>query len=137
GAAEAGVARSIQQMKQATARQANLGARNMILNSAWLILMFLAIALCLATFTTRSIVRPINRLVEGTQALAAGDYSRRIRVDGEDELARLATAFNEMAVAIDFGQDELTRSHDSLVAQKQRVQTIVDSSPDRLVLPEA
>src|SRR5205814_2555539 len=92
--------------------------------------------LCLATFTTRSIVRPISRVVEGTQALASGDYSRRIRVDGEDELARLATAFNEMAAAIELGQDELTRSHDSLVAQKQRVQTIVDSSPDGLVLLE-
>jgi NtrC-family two-component system sensor histidine kinase KinB len=135
-AAQSGAEESVNEMRVATATEANTGAKRMFLNSAWLILMFLALALCLATITTRSLVRPINQLVRGTQALAAGDYSQRIRVEGEDELGRLALAFNDMAVAIEGGQAELRRSHETLIAQKRRMQTIVDSSPDGLVLLE-
>lgn len=128
--------KSVEEMNQATRGEANRQARQMILNSIWLIAMFLCLALFLATLTTRSIVRPVDRLVRGTQALAAGDFAQRIPVETEDELGRLAGAFNSMAAAIQTSQNELHRSHDSLMAQKQRVQTIVDSSPDGLVMIE-
>ena len=115
---------------------ANRHAEQMITSSAWLIPLFLVLALLLATLTARSLVRPINRLVGGTQALAAGQYNQRIKVQGDDELARLALAFNEMAWAIERGQAELLQSHDSLSAEKARIEAIVDSSPDGLVMLE-
>jgi signal transduction histidine kinase len=96
--------------------------------------LFLMLALFLATLTARSLVRPINELLRGTQSLAAGEYNRRIKVRGDDELARLALAFNEMASAIERGQAELQQSHDSLAAEKARIEGIVTSSPDGLVM---
>lgn len=132
GAQEAN--KTLQALAKATQGEANQSAGKMSFYSGWLILLFLAMAFVLATVTTRSLVRPINRLVTATQALAAGEFSRRIRVEGEDELARLAIAFNEMAAAIEGGEAKLRQSRDSLAAQKQRIQTIVDSSPDGLVL---
>lgn len=117
-------------------RVANLTAKRMLLNSAWLIPLFLVMALFLATLTAKSLVRPINQLVKATQALAAGHYDQRIRVSGDDELARLAFAFNDMAGAIQRGQEELQQSHTVLAAEKARIQGIVESSPDGLVMLE-
>jgi signal transduction histidine kinase len=124
------------QIQERSRQVANRAAGQMLLNSAWLIPLFLVLALFLATLTARSLVRPINQLVKGTQALAAGEYGQRIKVQGDDELARLAGAFNTMAGAIQAGQAELQQSHDSLVAEKTRIEGIVDSTPDGLVMLE-
>lgn len=116
---------------------ANRAAGRMLSYSIWLIPLFLILALFLATLTARSLVRPINQLVKGTQALATGEYSRRIKIQGaDDELARLALAFNDMAGAIESGQAQLQQSHDFLAAEKARIQGIVESSPDGLVMLE-
>jgi signal transduction histidine kinase len=117
-------------------RVADQTAGRMLMNSTWLLPLFLVLALFLATLTARSLVKPINQLVQGTQALAAGDYTRRITVRGEDELARLAIAFNDMAGAIERGQSELQQSHDSLATEKARMEAIVQASPDGLVMLE-
>jgi signal transduction histidine kinase len=117
-------------------RVANRAAAQMLLNSAWLIPLFLVLALFLATLTARSLVRPINQLVKGTQALAAGEYHQRIKIRGDDELGRLAVAFNDMAGAIDLGQAQLRQSHATLAAEKARIQGIVECSPDGLVMLE-
>jgi len=110
--------------------------RSMVGYSAWLVPLFLLLALFLATMTSRSIVKPINQLVKGTQALAAGEYNQRIKIRGDDELSRLAIAFNDMASAIERGQSELQQSHNSLAEEKARIEGIVSSSPDGLVLLE-
>ena len=58
------------------------------------------IGLVLATWRmTASITRPISRLDEAAERLAAGD-SVEVAVEGEDELARLAASFNRMAQEI-------------------------------------
>ncbi|MFN3652880.1 MAG: ATP-binding protein [Armatimonadota bacterium] len=124
---------NIQKQSNAVATRA---AGKMLLNSAWLIPLFLVLALFLAMLTAKSLVRPINQLVKGTQALAAGDYSLRIRASGDDELARLAVAFNDMAAAIQIGRAELQESHDTLAEEKLRIQAIVESSPDGLLMLE-
>lgn len=113
---------------------ARRAAAQSLMNSAWLIPLFLILALFLATLTARSLVKPINQLVQGTQALATGDYSQRIKIRGDDELARLAGAFNNMAAAVEIAQAELQQSHDSLSAEKARIEGIVQSSPDGLVM---
>ena len=84
-----------------------------LMNSAWLIPLFLVLALFLATLTARSLVKPINQLVGATQALAAYGQQADQR-PGDDELARLAGAFNNMAVAIETGQAALQQSNDHL-----------------------
>ena len=52
------------------------------------------------------IVRPVREAAEIAEELTAGDLSRRIAVRGEDELARLAVAFNEMGVSL---QQQISR----------------------------
>jgi two-component system sensor histidine kinase MtrB len=49
---------------------------------------------------TRSIVSPVRQAARVAEQFAAGRLDERIAVTGEDELARLATSFNDMAAAL-------------------------------------
>jgi two-component system sensor histidine kinase MtrB len=53
-----------------------------------------------AALISRSVVSPVREAARVAEQLAAGQLDVRIRVSGEDELARLATSFNGMAAAL-------------------------------------
>ncbi|AOS65438.1 MtrAB system histidine kinase MtrB [Actinoalloteichus hymeniacidonis] len=74
-----------------------------------LILGGLAIVLLLAGVTnlvTRQVVRPVRQAAVVAERFAEGDLDDRMRVVGEDEVARLAESFNEMAASL---QDQIHR----------------------------
>lgn len=81
----------------AAADQARAVAVGIIAGGALL----LAASVAATLLVSRTLVRDLAALEVGTSALSAGDYGHRIEVRGEDELARLATAFNRMAARID------------------------------------
>jgi two-component system sensor histidine kinase MtrB len=60
------------------------------------VLLLLLIA-ALTWLLTRQIVTPIRMARRVAERLAAGQLQERLRVTGEDDLARLATSFNQMA----------------------------------------
>ena len=45
----------------------------------------------------RQVVRPVREAAKTAEALASGDLGKRMDVHGDDEIARLGNAFNEMA----------------------------------------
>lgn len=49
---------------------------------------------------TRQVVTPVRLAREVAERLAAGRLQERLRVTGEDDLARLATSFNQMASSL-------------------------------------
>ena len=57
----------------------------------------LLIAAVLGLAITRSIVQPLDRLVEGSKALARGEFQHRVSITGKDELAHLGQVFNDTA----------------------------------------
>jgi len=61
---------------------------------------------------SRRMVRPIQRLRDGAQAVQAGDLTRRVAVDRPDEIGELAAAFNAMT-------EELARSHTELERKEE------------------
>lgn len=52
----------------------------------------------------RRITRPLVQMTGASRAIAQGDYSQRIDVHGDDEVAVLGAAFNEMAQQVDRSQ---------------------------------
>ncbi|MBO4275117.1 MtrAB system histidine kinase MtrB [Microbispora triticiradicis] len=50
-----------------------------------------------ASLVTRQVVIPVRLARQAAERLAAGRLEERLKVRGEDDLARLATSFNEMA----------------------------------------
>jgi signal transduction histidine kinase len=57
----------------------------------------LALAALLGSWVTHSITRPLSHLVTGSRALAEGQFTHRVPVNGSDELAHLALVFNRTA----------------------------------------
>jgi PAS domain S-box-containing protein len=57
----------------------------------------LLIAAILGLAITRSITLPLDRLVEGSKALARGEFQHRVSITGKDELAHLGQVFNDTA----------------------------------------
>jgi len=78
-----------------------------------MLLMLAAVVGFAAYPIVRFIVRRLERLQQGAEALAAGDLSARVVVEGHDEVARLATSFNHAAARI----EQLVGAHKMLLAQ--------------------
>ena len=55
---------------------------------------------CVAWFVTRQVVTPVRLARQVAERLAAGLLDQRMRVRGEDDLARLAGSFNQMATSL-------------------------------------
>jgi signal transduction histidine kinase len=64
-------------------------------------LVALGAALLAALLLARSLSRPVVNLARATEAVARGDYSQRVQVQGRDELATLSSRFNTMAEEVD------------------------------------
>jgi formate hydrogenlyase transcriptional activator len=60
----------------------------------------LLIAVFLGLAITRSITGPLGLLVEGSKALARGEFGHQVSVLGKDELAQLGQVFNDSAVRL-------------------------------------
>ena len=55
------------------------------------------VAVILSVYLSRSVIAPVRLMSAATDRIANGRYEERILVEGEDELAQLATRFNQMA----------------------------------------
>lgn len=56
--------------------------------------------LCLY-YLTRKMITPLQQMSKAAKKFAVGDFSYRVKVEGDDELADLGRAFNDMADALD------------------------------------
>lgn len=63
-------------------------------------LLLLALILVTASVVLRIVIRPVQIAAEVAESLTAGNLRKRIDVKGEDEVARLGQAFNQMASAL-------------------------------------
>jgi len=80
----------------------------------------LLIAAGLGVAITRSITEPLGRLVEGSKALARGEFQYQVSVIGQDELAQLGQVFNATAGRLQNLYENLRKSEANL-AEAQRL----------------
>ncbi|HEX2994102.1 MAG TPA: GAF domain-containing protein [Anaerolineales bacterium] len=73
---------------------------NSLAGTALLALFVVAIAITAVVISARTIADPITTLVHTTESFATGKLSARALVDREDEIGRLAQAYNQMAVQL-------------------------------------
>src|SRR3954470_23858700 len=55
------------------------------------------LALVVTQVLARGMTSPLREMTAAAQAMARGDYSRRVRATSNDEVGELAVAFNRMA----------------------------------------
>jgi signal transduction histidine kinase len=82
--------------------------------SAVAILVILPPAALFSALFTRQMTRRLQTLAAGTSALRSGEYSTRIRVEGEDEVAQLQADFNAMADALEQAMCDLRAERDNV-----------------------
>src|ERR1700730_13772650 len=82
----------------------------------------LLIAATLGLAITRSITQPLARLVEGSKALARGEFQHQVSVTGKDELAHLGQVFNDTARRLRDLYTNLQRGED-------RLRLVIDTIP--------
>jgi PAS domain S-box-containing protein len=82
----------------------------------------LLIAATLGLAITRSVTRPLARLVEGSKALARGEFQHQVSVTGKDELAHLGLVFNDTARRLQDLYATLQQSED-------RLRLVIDTIP--------
>ena len=98
-------------------QESALVSRNLQRVSSAAALAALLASLAVSFWIIRSISRPLGRLTEATQAVAAGRFSYRLEVEGEDELAQLARDFDSMTSRLN-ELDELKRDFISHVSHE-------------------
>ncbi len=94
------------------------------LSLVWLLSVLSAV--WLAFIAARKLVSPINDLVEGTRAVAAGDYETQLPVSGEDELSFLTRSFNAMTRKISRARATAERSQRMEALQKSYLQSVLE-----------
>ena len=78
------------------------------------VVLTLLIAATLGLLITRSITRPLEQLVKGSNMLARGEFTHRVPIQGEDELAQLGSVFNDTAQRLQDLYERLQSSEDRL-----------------------
>lgn len=80
-----------------------------------------ALLAAIASLVTRWVVLPVRHAARAAQLLSAGQLQERLQVGGADDLAALATSFNDMADSL---QDKLRELEELSKAQRQFVSDV-------------
>ncbi len=91
----------------------------------WIITLITVLGLLFAIFASRLLtgdLLDLENLSRGTSRLGKGDLAHRVSVNRQDELGRLAEAFNDMAAQLEANKTslELLATHDSLTGLYNR-----------------
>jgi two-component system sensor histidine kinase MtrB len=81
-----------------TAEQSTIGVVQSTLLVGGLVLLLLLAGI--ANLVTRQVVRPVRSAAQAAERFAGGELDERMVVVGEDDVARLAQSYNEMAESI-------------------------------------
>lgn len=73
----------------------------------WGLLLCIVVGACLALLLTILLTRPLHHLVESANRIREGNFKTRANIFSNDEIGRLATAFNQMTDALNQYQQEV------------------------------
>ena len=76
---------------------------------------------------SRRLVSPIQNLVEGTKAVAKGDFDMRLPVPGKDEIGFLINSFNEMTKGLSVAKKQASLSQNLVEAERANLEIILAS----------
>ena len=114
------VAREVEQQRAQAALNISRAERRIFLAVTITGFVTLLMAAGLGVAITRSITEPLGRLVEGSRALARGEFRHQVPVIGQDELAQLGQVFNATAGRLENLYETLRKSEANL-AEAQRL----------------
>lgn len=88
--------------------------------------MSLAITIISGILIARTITRPISDMRKQAQAMAKGNFSRKVRVYGTDEIGQLAIAFNHLT-------NRLQESQSTTEAERRKLASVLSNMTDGVI----
>lgn len=89
------------------------------------LLLSLLAAVWAAFFSARRMVAPLRDLIQGTQAVADGDYETQLPKSGKNEVGFLVESFNEMTRRLRRARDETRSSQLQLEEQRAYLEAVL------------
>ncbi len=93
---------------------------------------FLTVCVLLASaVVTKKLTMPLEELIAGARRVAHNEFQKPVRLEGWEKLRELADTFNQMMQRLKKYQEIQI---DSLLAEKAKVETLVNAIPDGVAL---
>ena len=89
------------------------------------LLLALFAAIALAFFLAKRLAAPLLILAEGTQAVAAGDFTPRAALETDDELGVLIQSFNRMTRQLDDARQQTERHRGEVEAARAYLESVL------------
>ena len=86
----------------------------------------LTITIILGIFIAQTMTRPISDMRRQAQAMAKGNFSRKVRVYGNDEMGQLAIAFNHLT-------NQLQESQSSTESERRKLASVLENMTDGVI----
>jgi PAS domain S-box-containing protein len=109
-------------------------AKRATIINATISILTIAISLIFIIYLLNKIIRSLTDLNSKIKEIAKGDYSQKLNVSGNDEIASLSKEFNIMASKLQ-AYDLL--NIDQLMREKQKIEAIVESISDGVIVTGA
>jgi PAS domain S-box-containing protein len=92
------------------------------------------LAVAVGWLMARQLTKPVSRLVEATEQVAAGDLSASVDVTSSDEIGRLASVFNHMVLSLREAVAERRRTEEQMRQLQEYLQLQIDHMPVGLIV---
>lgn len=86
----------------------------------------LTITILVGIFIARAFTRPISDMRRQTQAMAKGNFTRKVKVYGSDEMGQLAIAFNHLT-------NQLQESQSTTESERRKLASVLENMTDGVI----
>jgi methyl-accepting chemotaxis protein len=98
----------------------NRQRKELLITNLILLIIFLTASFFASYFVAKGMAKPLNRLMDGANAISKGLAAEKISVKTRDEVGLLAEAFNNMADALRIRENELMAVNRKLMEQHEQ-----------------
>ena len=86
----------------------------------------LTLTIIIGIFIAQTMTRPISDMRRQAQAMAKGNFSRKVRVYGNDEIGQLAIAFNHLT-------NQLQESQSTTESERRKLASVLENMTDGVI----
>ncbi|TNG01815.1 MAG: HAMP domain-containing protein [Gammaproteobacteria bacterium] len=99
--------------------------RSFIITLSLALILNIFVAVIVAVISARRLVEPVRILVDGTRAVATGDYNQQLPITSQDELGQLVQSFNDMTQRVAEASQQAKQSQDKAETEHAYLQAIL------------
>jgi signal transduction histidine kinase/ActR/RegA family two-component response regulator len=87
-------------------RSLDVSLRKLLFKSSLIAVFFLSVAVVIVFFVVKGVTKPLDRLTERVRMMGGGSPLEKVPVETEDEIGKLASAFNSIAESLHTRESE-------------------------------